>query len=147
MSLILIQTLIFHCCRGPFAINALIEHHNVTHDEGEPELVHCPAANGGGQTIARCKECKVAIWSNYAKAGEQMRFVRAGTLDKDPTGEDKWKGQLDNTMLHIYTTTKVPWLSLPKDAKTFDALYDMKTAWSPESLERMAKLMKEAGKA
>ena len=142
----LIKTLTICCCRGPFAINALVEHHNITHDEGEPELVHCPAANEGGQTIARCKECKVAIWSNYSKSGELIRFVRAGTLDKDPSGKDVWKGHLD-TMVHIYTTTKVPWLTLPKNAKTFDALYDLDSDWSSESKQRMGKLMKEAGKA
>jgi hypothetical protein len=36
-----------------------------------------------GQRIARCPNCRVALWSNYAGAGDAVRFVRVGTLD-DP---------------------------------------------------------------
>ena len=100
----------------------------------------------GGQTVARCKECKIAIWSNYAQAGELVRFVRVGTLDRDPTGKDKWKGHLIRPEAHIYTSTKVPWIVLPEGVKVFEGLYDAQMTWSPESLERMGKLMKEAGK-
>ncbi|RYH95975.1 MAG: GFA family protein, partial [Acetobacteraceae bacterium] len=66
-----------------FALNAMIEADRVVLVRGDPELVVTPSASGRGQVIARCKTCRIAVWSNYAGAGPFLRFVRVGTLD-DP---------------------------------------------------------------
>ena len=79
----------------------------------------------------------VAVWSNYLALyggiGELVRFIRVGTLD-DP-------GRLPPD-IHIYTSSKQPWLSLPSDALAVDEYYETKRVWSRESLDRRAALLK-----
>jgi hypothetical protein len=48
--------------------------------------VDTPTNSGKGQRIWRCAGCQVALWSNYAGAGDLIRFVRVGTLDEP----DRW---------------------------------------------------------
>jgi hypothetical protein len=109
------------------ALNALYEADRVVHTAGEPEIVETPSASGRGQKIARCPTCKVAIWSNYPQAGPAVRFVRVGTLD-DP---DRCPPDI-----HIYTSSKQPWVMLPTGAKAVPEFYDLATVWSAASLER-----------
>lgn len=65
-----------------FAQNALYEADRVEHLAAEPEIIVTPSASGKGQKIARCANCRIAIWSNYAGGGAAARFVRVGTLDE-----------------------------------------------------------------
>ena len=109
------------------ALNAVYEADRVEHLGAEPELIDTPSVSGRGQKIARCPICKVAVWSNYPQAGPAVRFVRVGTMD-DPS-------QCPPDV-HIYTSTKLPWVVLPPDAKVFSEFYDVKSVWRPESLER-----------
>ena len=83
--------LFVHCCHcrwcqresgASFALNAMIEADRVTVLGAEPELVHTPSQSGYGQNIARCPQCRIAVWSHYAGAGPLLRFVRVGTLDE-----------------------------------------------------------------
>jgi hypothetical protein len=86
------RPLFVHCCHcrwcqresgGAFALNALIEADRVKLLRGEVDVVATPSNSGKGQKIARCPKCHVALWSNCARAGDALRFVRVGTLD-DP---------------------------------------------------------------
>src|SRR5262249_7683836 len=86
------EPLFVHCCHcrwcqretgAAFALNAMIEADRVVLLNGEIEIVPTPSKSGKGQKIARCPNCRVALWSNYAGAGDAVRFVRVGTLD-DP---------------------------------------------------------------
>src|SRR5699024_1171225 len=93
-----------------FALNAMIEADQVTNLEAEPEMVLTPSHSGNGQTIARCPECKVAVWSHYAGSGPLTRFVRVGSLDKpDALPPD----------VHIFTASKQAWVTLPEDARVY----------------------------
>jgi hypothetical protein len=127
--------LVVHCCHcswcqretgSAFAVNAVIEADRVELLEGKVELVHTPSASGRGQKIARCPSCRVALWSNYA-AGGDSRFIRVGTLD-DPS--------LCPPDIHIYTSTKQPWVVLPSDARAFPEFYNPAEQWSSESRTR-----------
>ena len=69
--------LFVHCCHcrwcqresgASFALNAMIEADRVTVMGGEPELIDTPSASGYGQKFARCPQCGIALWSNYAGA-------------------------------------------------------------------------------
>jgi hypothetical protein len=132
--------LFVHCCHcrwcqresgAAFALNALIEAERVLSLAGEPDLVETPTQSGAGQKVARCPSCRVAVWSNYAGAGEAVRFVRVGTLDEpDRLPPD----------IHIFTRSKQPWVVLPQGAVAVDEYYDSKLHWPPESLERRAAL-------
>jgi len=39
--------------------------------------------------------------------------------------------------IHIYTSSKQPWVTLPPDARAVPEFYDLPTTWSAESLERL----------
>lgn len=128
--------LFVHCCHcrwcqretgTAFALNALIETDRVLVLSGAPEVVHTPSNSGRGQKIARCPECRIALWSNYAGAGDAVRFVRVGTLDEpDRLPPD----------IHIFTASKQPWVVLPAGAAAMAEFYDPERYWPAESLER-----------
>lgn len=130
------KPLIVHCCHctwcqretgSAFAVNALIESDRVEILQGEVEMIVTPSASGKGQKIARCPRCHVAVWSNYAGAGDAIRFVRAGTLD-DPA-------RLPPD-IHIYTASKQPWVVLPPGAKAVPEFYRASEHWPQDSLDR-----------
>jgi hypothetical protein len=60
-----------------------------------------------------------------------VRFVRAGTLDDPASVEPD---------VHIFTRSKLPWVTLPEGTPAFGVFYDMDELWSPASLERLAAL-------
>ena len=133
--------LIVHCCHcrwcqretgTAFALNAVIEAERVIHLTSEPEVIDTPSQSGRGQMIARCPDCRVALWSNYAGAGPILRFVRVGTLD-DP---DRLPPDI-----HIFTASKQPWVLLPPDAAAVPEFYEIERQWSAESLTRRAAFM------
>ena len=135
------KPLFVHCCHcrwcqretgASFALNALIEADRVIVLTGEPETVHTPSNSGLGQTIIRCPECRIALWSNYAGAGDALRFVRVGTLD-DP---DRLPPDI-----HIFTSTKQPWVVLPPQTPAVPEYYDRNRHWPEESLARRRALM------
>jgi hypothetical protein len=128
--------LFVHCCHcrwcqretgSAFALNALIESNRVSLVGGEIEIVDTPSNSGRGQKIARCPVCRVAVWSNYAGAGDRFRCVRVGTLDEpDALPPD----------IHIFTSTKQPWVLLPATMPAVAEYYDRNEFWPRESLER-----------
>ena len=110
----------------------MIEADRVIHVGAEPENVDTPSNSGRGQKIARCPMCRVAIWSNYSGAGPLIRFVRVGTLDTpDFLPPD----------VHIFTSSKQPWLQLPREIPTVPEYYDRQALWPAESLARRQVLM------
>lgn len=118
-----------------FALNALYEAERVTHLGAEPEMVLTPTQSGKGQRVARCASCRVSIWSNYPQAGPAVRFVRVGTLDEpDRLPPD----------MHIYTSSKQAWLTLPPGAQAVPEFYDLERTWRAESLERRRLLREKA---
>jgi hypothetical protein len=130
--------LFVHCCHcrwcqresgAAFAINALIEADRVVLVHGMVEVINTPSNSGQGQKISRCLVCKVALWSNYAGAGDTIRFVRVGTLNQP----DRFPPDI-----HIYTSSKQPWVLLPKNKPAVPEYYDRKLYWPQESLERRA---------
>lgn len=123
-----------HCCHclncqrqtgSAFVLNILIEASRVELLDGTPLAVDVPREHGPHQ-IFRCPTCQVAAWSVYGGRPEFL-FVRAGTLD-DPASV--------SPDVHIYTRSKLPWVTLPAEVPAFEAYYDAKTLWPPESLAR-----------
>lgn len=130
------RPLFVHCCHcrwcqretgASFALNAMIEADRVVLLHGEPVLIDTPSNSGKGQRIARCPRCWIALWSNYAGAGEAIRFVRVGTLDEpDRLPPD----------IHIFTASKQPWVVLPPGMPAVPEYYSAKEYWPAASLER-----------
>ena len=117
------------------AINALVETNHVDTLTGDPRAHDLPSESGNGQTIWRCPQCGVALWSHYAALRTLLAFVRVGTLD-DP---DAFPPDL-----HIYTESKQPWLALPPDRPSFPGFYSRSATWPPDSLARYAALKTRA---
>jgi hypothetical protein len=133
--------LFVHCCHcswcqretgTSFALNALIESQRLVVLSGAPELVATPSASGRGQKIARCPSCRIALWSHYSGAGDVLSFVRVGTLDEP--------GRLSPD-IHIYTSTKQPWVVLPAGTPAVPEYYDRERYWPQSSLARRRALL------
>jgi hypothetical protein len=139
------QPLIVHCCHcsrcqrqngSAFAVNALVESDRVHLLQGEVVDIEVPSPSGANQIISRCPNCQVAVWSYYlvmrGGIGKLVRFIRVGTLD-DP-------GRLPPDV-HIYTSSKLPWVVLPSDALAVEEYYVTEEVWSHTSLRRRAVLI------
>jgi hypothetical protein len=129
------EPMFIHCCHclncqcqtgSAFVVNLLIEADRVELTAGTAEAVEVPRDDGSAQRIFRCPRCQVAIFSHYGRP--EVSFVRGGTLD-DPTGV--------TPDVHIYTRSKVGWVTLPEGAPAFDVYYDAKKLWPPASLRRL----------
>jgi hypothetical protein len=124
-----------HCCHcrdcqrqigSAFAINALIEADRVVLLSGTTAPYPMPTDSGRPHHVHRCTACGTAVWSEYS-GGSRLRFMRATTLD-DPAAL--------TPDVHIYTRSKLPWVTLPAGVPAFEAYYDSKTLWPPAGLER-----------
>jgi hypothetical protein len=111
---------------GAFAVNALIEADCVQVERGEIAVYSMPTDSGRPHDIHRCAACATALWSDYGRRG-WLRFVRVMTLD-DP--------EALKPDAHIFTRTKLPWVSLAADVPAFEVFYDMASQWPAESLAR-----------
>ena len=92
---------------------------------GEPQRVDLPRERGT-QKVWRCPTCQIALYSQYTSP--RIRFVRAGTLD-DPMSV--------SPDVHIFTRSKLPWVTLPETVPAFNVYYDTEKLWPAESLERL----------
>jgi hypothetical protein len=136
------EPMVVHCCHclncqrqsgSAFVVNLLIEAERVEILQGAPEPVDAPRDDGSVQRIFRCSRCQVAVFSEYGRP--EVRFVRGGTLD-DPT---------DVTPdVHIFTRSKVGWVSLPAGAPAFEVYYDHEELWPAESLARLEAVLDRA---
>src|SRR5215469_6003574 len=130
--------LVVHCCHclncqrqtgSAFVINMLIESDRMELLTGELKRVDTPRDAGPAQQIFRCPTCEVALYSDYGRP--DVRFVRAGTLDEPSRVTPD---------VHIYTRSKLPWITLPDSAPAFEVYYHRKDVWSRESLDRIEAL-------
>jgi hypothetical protein len=124
-----------HCCHckdcqrqtgTAFVLNALIETDRVEQSRGEVRLYGMPTDSGQPHRVARCTACGTALWSHYG-GREMLSFVRVGTLDEPAAVSPD---------VHIYTRSKLPWITLPPDVPAVEAYYDSKQLWPAESLAR-----------
>jgi len=117
------------------AVNALLESHRVVLLRGKIETTELETPSGAGQTVARCSQCKVALWSNYHKfsqgLGDIVRFIRVGTLDEPSRVPPD---------VHIFTDDRNTCAPEPVGAPAFPRFYDPMKLWSGESLERLSAL-------
>ena len=124
---------------GAMAVNALIEADRVQVRNGEVAEIFSPSNSGAGQRFARCPKCQVTVWTHYlgmrGGLGERVRFVRVGTLD-DP--------DVFPPDVHIFTSSKQPWVILPDDVPVRKEYYRIAEVWSEDSLKRRA-VLEQAG--
>lgn len=134
--------LIVHCCHcswcqretgSAFAINALIERDRIETGTAVLEITRRPSASGEGQIVHNCQRCNTVLWSHYAYAGigEKVAFLRCGSLDEP---------NLMPPDVHIFTSTKQPWVELPSTALVCEEYYRAQDVWSEDSLNRRSAL-------
>jgi len=124
-----------HCCHchdcqrqtgTAFVLNALIETDCIELIKGKPVATSVPTDSGRPHDIYRCPACQTALWSDYGRR-PALRFVRVGTLDRPEAVPPD---------VHIYTRSKLPWVSLPEGTPAYEVYYDMQSLWPSASLER-----------
>lgn len=123
-----------HCCHcrdcqrqtgSAFVLNAIYEDDRIELLAGRPEPVTVPTDSGRAHDIYRCPSCRTALWSDYGR--RRLRFVRVGTLE-DPAALPP--------NVHIFTRSKLPWVTMPADTPAFEVYYETDKLWPPESLAR-----------
>lgn len=128
--------LIVHACHcrdcqritgSPFVVNVWIESDH-TRVEGERVTRRLPTGSGKGQDAEACASCGCIVLTRYLASPSHTVFVRGVCFD-DPS--------LARPDVHIFTRSKVSWLTLPEDARAFDAFYPLKEVWAQDSLERL----------
>ena len=134
--------MVTHCCHclncqrqtgSAFVINLLIEADRVELLAGDPRAVDVPRDDGSSQRIFRCPTCQVAVFSEYGRP--ELRYVRAGTLDR-PSGV--------TPDVHIFTRSKLSWITIPDSAPTFPVYYDRDALWPADSLRRLDAILAPA---
>ncbi len=129
--------LFVHCCHcswcqretgSAFVVNVLLEA-EALEISGTPDPVPTPSESGIGQTVFRCPECRVALYSHYRRAGRAVAFLRGGTLD-DPAAAPP--------DIHIFTSSKQDWVQIPAKARQVPEFYDYESTWPEEAFARRA---------
>ena len=133
------EPLFTNCCHclncqrqtgSAFVINVLIETDRIELLAGVPQGVDVPRDDGSAQRIFRCPTCQVAVFSQYTRP--EVRYVRAGTLDQPSSVTPD---------AHIFTRSKVSWITLPDSVPAFEVYYDMETLWPAASRERIEAIL------
>jgi hypothetical protein len=139
------EPLFTNCCHclncqrqtgSAFVINVLIETDRVELLAGEPQPVDVPRDDGSTQRIFRCPTCQVAVFSQYTRP--EVRFVRAGTLDQPSSVAPD---------AHIFTKSKLSWVTLPDSAPAFEVYYEMEALWPRASRERLEAILAQSQSA
>jgi hypothetical protein len=127
--------LIVHACHcrqcqritgSAFVMNALVEKSEVETLSGVTADCRFP---GTSHTAFFCPKCGTYVWSQYV--GGRLAscwFVRVGTLDEPDRHPPD---------VHIYTSSKQPWVLIPQGAPRFQEFYKLGDVWQESSLVRM----------
>jgi hypothetical protein len=135
--------LIVHACHcrdcqritgSAFVINLWIEREFVELHSGALKSFRLTAGSGKPQDVLFCEACATYLWGKYHAAPGDTVMLRAGTLD-DPTAV--------KPDVHIFTRSKLPWLTLPADVPSFESFYPRKQVWRPESIARFEENVKK----
>jgi hypothetical protein len=129
------QPIVVHCCHcsecqrqtgSAFVLNAIIEADRVVFD-GPITEVTLPTPSGNGQVVTRCRECGVAVFSNYLSRQGKLRYIRVGTMDQPGKCPPH---------VHIFTSSKLPWLTLSSDVPIFEGFYRFEEVLPEASMAR-----------
>ena len=124
-----------HCCHcsecqtltgSAFVLNAIIEADQVEY-EGEVAQVTLATPSGHGQLVTSCADCLTTVFSAYLSRKGKLRYVRVGTLDNPADCPPD---------VHIFTSSKLPWLKLSDDIPVYENFYDFPDSWPEESRAR-----------
>ncbi|MFV8817006.1 GFA family protein [Haliea sp. E17] len=129
------EPLFVHCCHctwcqretgSAFVLNAMVETASVELTSGTPARSERPSASGIGQQVYSCPRCEVPLWSHFG-GREQIAFVRVATLENPA---------LCPPDIHIFTTTRQPWVKLDDSVPVMDEFYRRSEFWPEAAYQR-----------
>lgn len=127
-----------HCTRcqretgAPFAHHVIVEAAAMSLAAGAPEFAAVPSDSGARHWVARCAQCRTAVWNEWGSRRAAVRYVRVGTFDEPARFPPR---------AHIFARSRQPWLRLdeaPGAAPVFEAWYDAAALWPAASRARLA---------
>jgi hypothetical protein len=109
-----------------FALNAMIEDDRIELLQG--------ALVKDAEGCIRCPNCNVLLWASHPMFGENIRFLRVGTLDES-------EKIVPNA--HFFLRSKHPWVTVPAGVRTFDTLptHDDPPLFNPAQQARVTAAM------
>ena len=137
------RPLFVHCCHcswcqresgSAFVVNVMTESSNVRLLSGTVEEVNTPSLSGSGQQVVRCATCRIALWSHYGM-NRSVAYVRLGTFDEP---------HMLAPDVHIFTSSKQPWVQLPAGVPAFAEYYEPEQLWPAHTKERLKTLGDQA---
>jgi glutathione-dependent formaldehyde-activating enzyme len=118
-------------------VNLWIERSLVRTGGAEPASFTLRAGSGRKHEVFFCATCGTALWSRYHMVPAAL-FVRAGTLD-DPRAVAP--------DVHLFTRSKLPWVTIPAGVPAFASFYRIASVWSPEQQARWRRARAAARRA
>ncbi|MBS9719916.1 GFA family protein [Tianweitania sp. BSSL-BM11] len=97
-----------------FAINAMFETASVE-TLGSSWSGHDQIGSEFGQRKWQCAECGVLLFADHPFYGDDMRFIRVGTLDH---------GEQIQPDAHYFVRSKHPWVVIPSGLPQYETLPD-----------------------
>jgi len=139
---VLCAPMIVHACHcslcqrrtgSAFAVNLWIESDNIRLLQGELERRSAPGVKPDAPSESWfCPGCGTCLWTRFHASPANSRFLRAGTLDNPAEFSPD---------VHIFTSTKQPWVTIPDKVPAFEGFYDLKSTWPEASRKRLRALM------
>ena len=122
-----------HCkkSRGSaFVIHALTLENTFSID-GDVEAASLPTESGASYRPYFCKNCGTYIYCKYDMAPGRI-FIRTSILNDSKNFPPQ---------AHIFTRSKVPWITLDDKIPSFESMYDRNKLWPKASLDKLNSIL------
>lgn len=119
-----------------FAVNLWIESDHIRLLQGELERRSAPGIKPDEPSESWfCPVCGTCLWTRFHASPAKSRFLRAGTLDSPAEFSPD---------VHIFTSTKQAWVTIPDNVPAFEGFYDLKSTWPEASRKRLRAMISGA---
>ena len=95
--------------------------------DGDIEAASLPTGSGASYKPYFCKNCGTYIYCKYDMAPGRI-VIRTSTLNDSENFPPQ---------AHIFTRSKVPWITLDDKIPSFESMYDRNKLWPKSSLEKL----------
>ncbi len=114
-----------------FVVHSMILENYFEVKEGELEATTLPTGSGAGYKPFFCKKCGTYIYCKYDMAPGRI-IIRTSTLNNSENFYPQ---------AHIFTRSKVPWITLDDKIPSFESMYDRNKLWPKASLEKLNSIL------
>jgi hypothetical protein len=104
---------------GAFTLLSLIKDTDIE-VHGETNTTLLSTGSGAGHEPHFCPNCGTLIWSIYHAAPKGVMALKTGTLDDSHDLQPQ---------AHIFTKSKLSWVTLPTDIPSHEEFYDPAKTW------------------